>query len=155
MRASPVAGAWQLVFSVLNFAPAAQKIVVERRVPGGPWEDVHGCFTIAFQSGAARPGAKLRFRFSAPVDAPGPSGEFPRLRVAVRGFGRVRVENPVLTDGVTRIVPGSKSGRVLGRDARRGTYPDFDWAKDRGTWELRPRSPRFHAQALGIRGDSA
>lgn len=137
-RASPVVGAWQLLVTVDNFAPAAQRVVVERRGAGGEWEEVDGVFTIEFQARAARRRAELSHRVSVPLDGPVPGAGRPWLRIAVRGFGRVRLRDVRLTDGVRDFAPaaGARSRAVIGRDAPASGYPDFDWAKNRGVWVL-------------------
>ena len=134
--ASPIAGPWQLVFEVRNFAPAAQKVVVERRIVRRRWEDLHGMFLIEFQARAARPRAEIRHRMSAPLPWRGPPEKIPDLRIAVRGFGAAEIGRVHLTDGVRRIraLGGAK---ILGRPAPMRGYPDFDWAADRGLWTLR------------------
>jgi hypothetical protein len=139
--ASPVAGAWQLLLRVRNFAPAAQKVVVEQREPDGSWRDLHGIFLIEFQARAASPAARLVHVMSTPVAWRGSPAQLPPLRLAVRGFGRVALDRVVLTDGCRRI--SLRSGprrRILGRPAPASGYPDFDWSKNRGAWALRLRS---------------
>ena len=137
-QASPVAGAWQLLFTIENFAPALQKVVVERRNAVGGWEDLDGFFTIEFQARAARRRAKLSHRVSVPLDEPAADAGQSGLRIAVRGFGQVRVRDVLLTDGVECFSPGKgdRTWAVIGKKAPRSGYPDFDWAKNRGEWAL-------------------
>jgi hypothetical protein len=99
---------------------------------------VDGVFTIEFQARAARRRARLSHRVSVPLGGPGPGTGRPWLRIAVRGFGRVRVRDVRLTDGVRDLAPaaGARSRAVIGRDAPSAGYPDFDWAKNRGVWVL-------------------
>jgi len=137
--ASPVAGAWQLLARVRNFAPAAQQVVVQQRAPDGTWRDRHGEFLIEFQAAAAQPRADRRHWISVPVDGPGaPAGPAP-LRLAIRGFGQVALEGALVTDGVRCILVGPRRTVILGRRAPARGYPDFAWAQDRGTLVLRPR----------------
>jgi hypothetical protein len=67
--ASPVCGAWQLMFDVINFAPAVQKVVVEQQQADGSWHALHSRYTIEFQARAAKPRANIRRLFSVPIDS--------------------------------------------------------------------------------------
>jgi hypothetical protein len=62
-----------------------------------------------------------------------------------RGFGRFKVLDPLLTDGIDCIAIRSRSARsaVIGLDAPRTGFPDFDWNQNRGTWQpaWRERAP--------------
>jgi len=133
--ASPVAGAWQLLFRVRQFAPAAQKVVLQHRQADGSWRDMHGFFLIEFQARAARPRTNLLQWFSAPFAWAGPPSALPRFRIAVRGFGQAGIGSALVTDGARRFPAVGKKEVVLGRKAARGGYPDFDWAANRGTCE--------------------
>lgn len=130
-------GAWQLVFTVRNPAPAVPKIVVEQLSPEGQWREIFGLFLVEFRARAARPRARLAYRLSAPVEWRGLPARPPRLRFAARGFGRILVEDVFLTDGMERYAPPFEaSGPVaLGREAPRQGFPDFDWEENRGVWE--------------------
>jgi len=66
-QTTPVCGAWQLLFTVHNFAPALQKVVVEQQEPDGTWETIHSLHTIEFRAFAARPRIKIRREFSVPL----------------------------------------------------------------------------------------
>jgi hypothetical protein len=66
-QATPVGGAWQLQFTLHNFAPALQKVVVEQRQPDGTWVTLHGLPLIEFRAFAARPRTRIRREFSVPV----------------------------------------------------------------------------------------
>ncbi|MDD2763062.1 MAG: family 20 glycosylhydrolase [Opitutaceae bacterium] len=68
-QATPVCGAWQLQFTVHNFAPALQKIVVEQRQLDGSWATLHSCYAIEFRAFAARPRTGITREFSVPVHA--------------------------------------------------------------------------------------
>ncbi|HTQ29856.1 MAG TPA: family 20 glycosylhydrolase [Opitutaceae bacterium] len=125
--ATPVGGPWQLQFTLHNFAPALQKIVVEQR-RNGAWEALHGLFTIEFKAAVARPRAGLVREISVPVDSPGTA-----LRLAVRGVGQVAVSEIVLTDGVARRRPRGPRGKIiLGRPAPRAGFPAIDWTHNNG-----------------------
>ena len=149
---SPVAGAWQLIFTIENFAPALQKAVVERRTPTGAWEELFGLFTIEFQAGAARPRAARAHRVSVPLDWNGAAADFPLLRLAVRGFGRLRFRDVALTNGVEgyRVRPGAR-GAFLGIPAPRRGYPDFNWKKNRGEYTIDLRHAERHRPAQIVR----
>jgi hypothetical protein len=133
---SPVAGAWQLLVRVRNFAPATQRIVLQRQAPDGSWSDLHGLFLIEFQARAARPRADLFSWFSSPLDWDGPSAPFPRLRLAARGFGRFEIRQVQLTDGVRHFAT-AKTRMLVGTNAPVRGYPDFNWRENRGTVPLR------------------
>ena len=135
--ASPVAGAWQLLFRVRNFAPATQKVVVKQSTDGKTWRELHSCFLIEFQARAARPRANLTQMFSVPVDWSGPPAKLPYLRIAVRGFGQGGIGPAQLTDGVRRFSSRQKKEKVLGLKAPVRGYPDFDWGKNRAVWPIR------------------
>jgi hypothetical protein len=136
-EASPVAGAWQLIFTVEIACPAQQKVVVERMNGDGNWEEVYGLFLIEFRAFAAHPRARLRYRISAPVAWEGPPAPPPLLRICARGFGRFNPCRPILTDGAVKfaIRGNGRKAVTLGMPAPRKGFPDFDWAKNRGTWE--------------------
>jgi hypothetical protein len=133
-RATPVCGAWQLQFTVYNFAPALQKVVVEQRQPDGSWRTLHALPLMEFRAQAARPRTRIRREFSVPIavealvgarscralatgrSKPAPLqshgtesraaiAKFPPLRLAVRGVGQVAVSHVELTNGVVRLHP--------------------------------------------------
>ncbi|MDE3084737.1 MAG: family 20 glycosylhydrolase, partial [Verrucomicrobiota bacterium] len=47
---TPVCGAWQLQFELLNLAPALQKVIIEQQQADGAWHPLHGIFTVEFKS---------------------------------------------------------------------------------------------------------
>ncbi len=125
-EATPLVGCWQLSFTVRNFAPALQKIVVEQQSPDGTWREMHSRFTIEFRASAARPRTSLRRPFSVPVNDP-----VAPLRVAVRGLGQVGIENVTLTDGVTVRRPKALRRKfTLGRRAPMCGWPEFSLAQN-------------------------
>jgi hypothetical protein len=126
--ASPVCGAWQLRFDVLLIEPALQMVVVECAGEDGSWQALHRRMTIEFRAEAARPRSGLRREFSVPV-----AGPDARLRIAVRGLGRVTVANVELTDGVDVLRPGgwpAARRRTLGAAAPGSGFPDLDWTRN-------------------------
>jgi hypothetical protein len=133
-HATPFCGAWQLTFTVCNFAPALQKVVVEARQADGTWAVLAARFTIEFRAAAARPCTTLAREFSVGV----PAADTP-LRLSVRGVGQVRIARATLTDGVTVLSPRDPlpaPGRVLGRPAPAQGLPALDWEKDQAVLKL-------------------
>jgi hypothetical protein len=128
--ASPVCGAWQLLFDVLLDEPALQRVVVEACGPDGAWRVLHARTLIEFRAEAACPQAGLRLEMSVPV--PGPET---RYRVAVRGLGRVGIALVILTNGIRALPPkGWPLGRsrFIGRAAPRSGFPKLDWGRNTG-----------------------
>jgi hypothetical protein len=131
--ATPVCGRWQLAFTVVNIAPALQKVVVEHQLPDGAWQELHARHTIEFRAEAARPRTAISRLFSTPVEDPAAP-----LRIAVRGLGQVAVQDVTLTDGVTVLrSAGWPRGaqKILGRPAPRRGFPDI--TQTLGTLPLR------------------
>ncbi len=123
---SPVYGRWQLEFSVKNFAPALQKIVVEQQQSDGSWRALHSRHTIEFRAEAAQPRANLTRPYSVPVDSANDV-----LRISVQGLGQVAIRDIVLTDGVSQLkAMGLKKRYVLGQPAPRSGFPDIAAAPD-------------------------
>ncbi|HXA13890.1 MAG TPA: family 20 glycosylhydrolase [Opitutaceae bacterium] len=130
--ATPVCGQWQLQFTVHNFAPALQKIVIEQQRTNGLWEELHSVFTIEFKAAAAQPRSKIAREISVPVDTTDA-----RLRIAVRGLGQVAISGIALTDGVSARSPvGARKKIILGQPAPRSGFPAIDWARNCGEIEL-------------------
>ncbi len=144
--ASPLAGSGQLLVRVRNFAPAAQKLVVEQQQPDGSWRDLHGLFLIEFQAAAAQPRADRFHWISMPVAWSG-RADLPPLRLAVRGFGMVAIEGVLVTDGVHSLLLGPARAFRLGRKAPATGYPDFHWKKNRAARAFPPRALRRAAPA--------
>jgi hypothetical protein len=118
-QATPVCGAWQLQFTVHNFAPAAQKVMVEQQGADGIWHELASRYTIEFRSAVACPRGRLKREFTVPVSAPGTP-----LRVAVHGIGQVAVSHLALTDGVRRLAAaGGRVKRILGKPAQQRGWP--------------------------------
>jgi len=159
-QATPVCGAWQLQFTVHNFAPALQRVVVEQQRADGAWEELWGRYTIEFRAFAARPRTRIKREFSVPVgpdlvSGPGFDCSRPRrgrsapgsttpatenLRLAVRGLGQVAISHVELTDGVTTLRPIGwrlTQKKILGRPAPREGFPELDLQRNRGEVALR------------------
>jgi hypothetical protein len=132
LDASPFCGRWQLSFTVRNFAPALQKVLVEQRQSDGVWRELGGRFAIEFRAAAARPHANLRREFSVPLADPAAP-----LRVAVRGLGRIGIENITLTDGITSLRPRGPRRFALGRPAPHTGWPDLSLDRNVGERVLR------------------
>jgi hypothetical protein len=139
-HATPFCGAWQLSFTVRNFAPALQKVVVEGRQADGTWAELGARFTIEFRGTSARPRSSLTRELSVPV----PAADTP-LRIAVRGVGQVRITGLSLTDGVTELTarhPTPRAGQTLGRPAPQRGLPELAWAKNQAVLKLDFRPAR-------------
>lgn len=154
-RSAPVAGAWQLLFTVA-YAPAAQKVVLQRKTGDGDWEDLNGLFLIEFQAAAAHPRSKVVHRLSIPISWSGSQASLPRLRLCLRGFGRARLSDLQLTDGVRvrRLLGGFRSQtKTIGKAAPARGFPNFDWEENRGLWPLRFGAPLrdFEKRSTGPR----
>jgi hypothetical protein len=137
---SPVGGAWQFVCRVRVSAPALQQVVLQRRLPGGRWQDVHARFTVEFTGRGARRRGNVVRPFTAALDRPEA-----RLRVAVRGVGPVAICDPYITDGVVvRRARGGKGARRLrlGRPAPTRGFPALDWTRNADQRVLRFDPPR-------------
>jgi hypothetical protein len=164
-RATRVCGVWQLQFTVHNFAPALQKVVVEQRQPDGTWVTLHGLPLVEFRAFAARPQTRIRREFSVPVAAPrcragspnpaaisdggGRAPSFPPLRLAVRGVGQIAVSRVELTDGVVRCHPSGwppARKKLLGRPAPRRGFPVVGWTKNQDSKRLTFRPSRNSSQ---------
>jgi hypothetical protein len=118
--ASPAYGRWQLEFSVHNFAPALQKVVVEARQVDGSWRALHSRHTIEFRAEAALPRANITRPFSVPVEAVDDV-----LRISVHGLGQVAIQDVTLSNGVAILkAQGLKKRAILGHPAPRAGFPD-------------------------------
>ena len=119
--ASPVFGVWQLSFTVHNFAPALQRVVVEQQQPDGSWRDLHSRHTIEFRAEAAKPRTNIRRPFSVPVES-----RDAELRISVHGLGQVGIEQIELSNGIENLTAPSKGKRtILGRTAPKRGFPDI------------------------------
>lgn len=136
---NPVRGPWQLEFTVRNFEPALQKVVVEQQQPDGSWRVIAGRFTIEFRAVAARRQARVQRTFSVPVDVL----ERP-LRIGVRGLGRVAISQVTLSDGVT-VLTALRAPVRLGRRAPAKGFPTLDWEHNAGERRLTFPFPARHA----------
>ena len=136
-QATPVCGAWQLQFMVHNFAPAVQKVVVEQQDSDGTWRELASRFTIEFRAHAARPRTKIRREFTVPIASPDA-----RLRIALRGVGRVAVSHAALTDGVeARRAQVFRQKKILGQPAPSRELPAVNWMENTATVPLRFNFP--------------
>ena len=160
-QATPVCGAWQLQFTVHNFAPALQRVVVEQQRADGAWEELYGRYTIEFRAFAARPRTRIKREFSVPVgpdlvSGPGATAGRARsasrtplahargygssVRLAVRGVGQVAISHVELTNGVTTLRPTGwrlTQKKILGRPAPRQGFPELDLERNQGAVALR------------------
>lgn len=123
---TPVCGAWQLRFTVHNFAPAVQKVAVEQRGEDGVWRELISRFTIEFRSNAARPHATLKREFSVPIDS-----SDVKLRIIGRGVGQVGISHPVLTNGIDSFrTRDSRRKKIIGHRISKQGFPDMNLQPD-------------------------
>jgi len=126
MHASPVCGAWQLQFTVHNFAPAVQRVVAEELTAEGQWREIISRHTIEFRSYAARPRTKIRRQFVAPLE----NNSAP-LRIVVRGVGAVALSHAFLTNGVTTMRAARfRERKIVGHVAPKHGFPDLNAKPD-------------------------
>jgi hypothetical protein len=102
-EATPVCGASQLQFTVHNFAPAMQKVVVEQLQPDGSWALLHELHLVEFRAFAARPRTRIRRDFSVPVaqslkEVGSVSPDAPLFSPETHG-GKQRVGDPAFARG--------------------------------------------------------
>ena len=97
-KSNPLTGRWHLLFRVRNFAPALQGTVVEMPGSNGEWKTVHNLWSLEFSANAGRPKADFRRCHSVPLDWDGKSSM--KLRLGVRGLGRLEFYDMRLTNGV-------------------------------------------------------
>lgn len=131
---SPVGGAWQFICRVHAVQPALQCVVLQRRNAEGAWQDVRARPTIEFTAAGARRRGSVVRTFTAPLDA-APR----RLRLALRGVGRVAISEPELTDGKTSRQPkGWQPGarRMLAHAPPPTGIPDAGGSVNAATLEL-------------------
>jgi hypothetical protein len=157
-RATPVCGAWQLQFTVHNFAPALQRVAVEQRQPNGAWKTIYSLYTIEFRAEAAKPRTRIRREFSVPIPVAASASErivrqsplagarsplilpsplagarsHATLRLAVHGPGQVGISHVSLTNGVATFQPRGwplTGKRILGRPAPRRGFPQIPEAR--------------------------
>ncbi len=126
MSSSPVGGAWQLQFTVHNFAPAVQKVVVEEQAASGDWREIVSRHTIEFRSHAARPRTKIKREFVAPVET-----KDAKLRIVVRGVGTVALSHATLTNGATALrAVQFRRRKIVGHPAPKQGFPMLDAKPD-------------------------
>src|SRR5258708_4156696 len=135
---SPVMGAWQLVFTVHNFAPALQRVAVEQQSHDGTWHTHYATFLIEFQSLAAKSKANIHRMHSVSIAS---NGEEPvHLRFAARGFGQLKVRSIRITNGwYTHSPVKPRLSIKLGLPVPKRGFPQVDWDKNRTTTELKLR----------------
>lgn len=132
-------GEWQICYRVWNFAPAVQLVGIEQQQPDGSWQTLQSCYTIEFQSAAARPRGPFVREHAAPVDWDGARERLPILRLFVRGVGEVKVGAIALTNGSAVLPARGLRGqwRRLGNPAARRGWPVFDWTRNTAALPLR------------------
>lgn len=135
MGATPLCGAWQLHFTVHNFAPGAQRVVVEEQQPDGGWRELANRYTIEFRAHSARRTTRRKREFSVPVG----SAES-NLRILCRGVGQVAISHVTLTNGVETRRTAAPSGKIiLGRPCPDAGLPDLAAESPPHLVKLKPR----------------
>ncbi|HEY0947245.1 MAG TPA: family 20 glycosylhydrolase [Opitutaceae bacterium] len=123
LAATPVCGEWQLQFTVHNFAPALQRVIVESQQSDGTWRQLHARYTIEFQALAAMPRTRIKRELSLPL-----TGADASLRITLRGLGQVAISRVRLTDGHTALRARGwphRHKKVLGKPAPSHGLPDL------------------------------
>ena len=128
-------GRWQLCYAVNNFAPCLQLVAVEQQQADGSWQIVQSCHTIEFQTAAAQPRGSFVREHAAPVAWDGDPANPPKLRIALRGLGQVKIERVELSDG--RTTHSAKlSTKLIGQPAPKKGLPELDWGKNLDAWPI-------------------
>ena len=122
MTANPVVADWLLSFSVWNFAPAVQRIVIEQKM-GDIWQAIKSCHTIEFQGRGASRESSIKHFYAAPVS--GSSDHPPSVRLTIGGVGRVKISMLKITDGINTWTSRSKSWLGFGAKPIKG-WPRLD-----------------------------
>ena len=138
LRGEPVfRGKWQLCYKVWNFAPAVQLVGVEQQQPDGSWKTLQSRHTIEFQTSAARPRGNFIREHAAPVAWNGDRNHPPRLRLFVRGIGKVKLGDIALISDTAKISAQSRRAwQSLGRAAPKSGWPAFADAATQSLLEL-------------------
>jgi len=123
--ANPIGGAWQLTYTVLNYAPAVQKVGVEQCVDGR-WCVLKECHTIEFRSSGARPRASIQHRHTAPLIESSGTPESIDLRFTVSGIGSVKIGRVSISNGIETYSARIRGWRTVGGDAPASGWPDLD-----------------------------
>jgi len=132
LRTGKTGARWQLCYKVWNFAPALQLVGVEQRQRDGSWKMIQSCPTIEFQARAAGRRGDFVREHAAPVEWNGHLENFPRLRIVVRGIGRVKIEDICLMKGHA-IFAVRLQRRTLGQLAPQSGWPDLNWQRSTDT----------------------
>jgi hypothetical protein len=144
-RGAPVFGdRWQLCYRVWNFAPAAQFVSVEQRLPDGTWRTLQQCHTIEFQTCAATVHGTMIREHAAPVEWDGDVKNFPRLCMLVRGVGEVKVSAISLTGGRTTypsVGRGAATWIKIGIPPVKNTWPSINLVTSCSVFDLSFKSP--------------
>ena len=137
-RGEPVfGGRWQLCYQVWNFAPALQLVGVEQLGDDEVWRTLQSCHTVEFQTRAAHRRSNIIREHAAPVEWNGEPSELPRLRIFVRGVGRVKIGSIILADTERKL--SQKTRRLwttIGSHAPVAGLPELDWKSNGGELAL-------------------
>lgn len=127
-EASPLAGRWELCFTVHADRPAANLVVVQQQCASGEWTDLRRRHTIEFRGHSAKTRSQIKRPWSVPIEDP-----HRPLRIALRGVGEVTTSQVRLTDGVTtksNLAWKSAVRKRLGSRAPTTGWPDLNWIKN-------------------------
>jgi hypothetical protein len=123
-----MAPSWQLCYRVHNFAPAVQLVGVEQRLADRTWVARQSCYTIEFQAKAAQPHGRIVREHAAPVEWDGDRRALPKLRLVLRGIGKVRISAVELYNRDI-IIAGRLRRKIFGINCPRTGFPNLDTNK--------------------------
>lgn len=135
-RGEPVFGPpYQVCYEVHNFEPCLQLVLVEQQKSDGAWQVLQSCHTIEFQTRAAQPSGAVIREHAAPVIWDGNASAPPRLRIALRGLGRVKLQRIELRHGHSILFKYPRS-IILGKTAPKQGLPELLWGDNVDQWAI-------------------
>jgi hypothetical protein len=96
---------------------------------------LHSCHTIEFQTRAAQPSGAVIREHAAPVIWDGNASAPPRLRIALRGLGRVKLQRIELRHGHSILFKYRRS-IILGKTAPKQGLPELLWGDNVDQWAI-------------------
>jgi hypothetical protein len=125
----------QLCYQVHNFEPCLQLVLVEQQQPDGTWLALQSCHTIEFQTRAAQPHGSVLREHAAPVIWDGDMSAPPRIRIALRGLGRVKIQKIELRYADRTLCKNPRS-IILGKVAPKQGLPELKWDTNIDHWPI-------------------